>query len=287
MAPAAAEWENDDSEGNDIAQTLNRAGGINDTSGDTLCRLAHEIAQDIAKDGSMPQAPAVSAVVRRQPQTTPLIREWQEDDALLLHEASKAREQLALISQASARIGTTVDLWRTAEELIKVVTPRFADFVTVDLLDSVLRGDEPDLPAEDRPIVLRAVAVGEEDGGGLTTVADSVGALSRFDAAKVYAQCLRTGQALLVSEVNEETLGRIVTSPERVRAGLEAGIHSYLMVPVQTRGTVLGGIEFIRTLNPEGFTAADVRLAEELVARAAISIDIARLYLREQKTAST
>ncbi len=92
---------------------------------------------------------------------------------------------------------------------------------------------------------------------------------------------------MLVPEVDEESLARIVTSPERVAPGLEAGIHSYLMVPMLARGSVLGGAEFIRTRNPEAFTAADVALAEELVARAAISIDNARLYRRERETALT
>ncbi|MDI5966062.1 SpoIIE family protein phosphatase [Streptomyces sp. SL54] len=204
-----------------------------------------------------------------------------------LSEANAAREQLALINEAGTRIGSTLDLRQTAQELIEVVIPRFADFVTVDLLDSVLRGDEPYLPRDDQPIVLRAVAVGEENGHGLTTAADTVGEVSRFDAAKVYAQALRTGRSVLVPEVDEESLGRIVTSSDRVDPGLEAGIHSYLMVPVLARGSVLGGAEFIRTRNPESFTASDVALAEELVARAAISIDNARLYRRERETALT
>ena len=204
-----------------------------------------------------------------------------------LREANAAREQLALINEASTRIGTTLDLQRTAQELAQVVVPRFADFVTVDLLDSVLRGDEPYLPRVDQPVVLRAVAVGEESGNGLTTTADTVGEVSRFDAAKVYAQALRTGRSVLVPEVDAEALARIVTSPERVESGMRAGIHSYLMVPVLARGSVLGGAEFIRTGNPEPFTAADVALAEELVARAAISMDNARLYRRERETALT
>ncbi len=204
-----------------------------------------------------------------------------------LREANEAREQLALINEAGTRIGSTLDLQRTAQELVEVVIPRFADFVTVDLLDSVLRGDEPYMPRDDQPVVLRAVAVGEENGDGLTTAADTVGEISRFDAAKVYAQSLRTGRSVLVPEVNEDSLARIVTSPDRVGPGIDAGIHSYLMVPVLARGSVLGGAEFIRTRNPEAFTAADVALAEELVARAAISIDNARLYRRERETALT
>ena len=204
-----------------------------------------------------------------------------------LREANEAREQLALINEASTRIGSTLDLQRTAQELIEVVVPRFADFVTVDLLDSVLNGDEPHLPRDGQPMMLRAVAIGEKSDTGLSTAADTIGDLSRFDANKVYAQSLRTGRSVLVPEVDEESLARIVTSPDRVVPAIEAGIHSYLMVPVLARGSVLGGAEFIRTRNPVAFNASDVALAEELVARAAISIDNARLYRRERETALT
>ncbi|MEU1626358.1 SpoIIE family protein phosphatase [Streptomyces sp. NPDC020096] len=204
-----------------------------------------------------------------------------------LREANAAREQLALINEASSRIGTTLDLQRTAEELVEVVIPRFADFVTVDLLDPVLRGEEPDKLRDDQPLVLRAVAVGDAVGSGLTSVADSVGETSEFESRKVYAQSLRRGRSILVPEVDEESLAAIVSSPDRVAPGLAAGVHSYLMVPVLARGAVLGGAEFIRTRNPAPFTAADVALAEELVARAAVSIDNARLYRRERETALT
>ena len=52
-------------------------------------------------------------------------------------------ERLALVNEASTRIGSTLDVTRTAEELVEVAVPRLADFATIDLLDSVLRGDEP------------------------------------------------------------------------------------------------------------------------------------------------
>ena len=53
------------------------------------------------------------------------------------------------------RIGTTLDIARTTQELADLATEHFADLVTVDLLDSVLDGDDP--PAEG-PLVLRRFA---------------------------------------------------------------------------------------------------------------------------------
>jgi hypothetical protein len=55
-----------------------------------------------------------------------------------------ARRRLELLHEAGARIGTTLDVTRTAEELAEVTVARFADFVAVDLPDAVLRGEEPE-----------------------------------------------------------------------------------------------------------------------------------------------
>src|SRR5205814_165244 len=54
-----------------------------------------------------------------------------------------ARRRLEWLHDAGVRIGTTLDVTRTAEELAEVTVPRFADFVAVDLPDAVLRGEEP------------------------------------------------------------------------------------------------------------------------------------------------
>lgn len=139
-------------------------------------------------------------------------REAAEDRRRALDEVQAATQRLALLNEASSRIGTTLDLHRTAEELVEVVIPRFADFVTVDLLDSVLQGDEVPVVPASGSATMRAVAVGElSEDGRLTGAADPVGGTSQ--SAKLYAQSLRSGRSILVAEVDREALVRIVASP--------------------------------------------------------------------------
>nr|BFD89688.1 hypothetical protein KitaXyl93_10480 [Kitasatospora sp. Xyl93] len=203
-----------------------------------------------------------------------------------LDEAWAAQQRLSLLNEASNRIGTTLDLHRTARELVEVVIPRFADFVTVDLREAVLSGEEPGAVPPEGPVLMRAVAVGEAGPDGrMHEAADQVGETSQ--SARLYAQSLRTRRSILVAEVTEEELRRIVASPDRVQPSLDAGVHSYLMVPLMARGHVLGGAEFVRTGNPAPFGPADRSLAEELAARTALAIDNGRLYRRERDTALT
>lgn len=204
-----------------------------------------------------------------------------------LEDAQTAQTRLALVNEAGTRIGTTLDLQRTAEELVEAVVPRFADLATVDLLDAVLRGEEPARPPTDGPVTLRAVAVGHTPEAGSTPVTDTVGATSEFGSSRTYARSLHSGRSVLVAEVDEESLREIVPGAERAAPALAAGVHSYLMVPLLARGAVLGGAEFLRLRDREPFDAADVALAEELVGRAAVCIDNARLYRRERATALT
>ena len=61
-----------------------------------------------------------------------------------------ARKRLQLIAEAGKRIGNSLDVTRTAQELADIVVPELADFISVDLLASLDNMDEP-FPAAPRP----------------------------------------------------------------------------------------------------------------------------------------
>ncbi|MFF3767327.1 hypothetical protein ACFYYR_25020 [Streptomyces sp. NPDC001922] len=62
---------------------------------------------------------------------------------------------LALLNQSGARIGTSLNVTRTVQGLASLAVPRFADSVSVDLLDSVPWGKEPSPDPADAAVVLR------------------------------------------------------------------------------------------------------------------------------------
>jgi hypothetical protein len=75
--------------------------------------------------------------------------------------------------------------------------------------------------------------------------------------------------------------------PDVAEALLARGVHAFMAVPLVARGVTLGVATFARAEHPEPYGEADVRLASDLVSRAAVSIDNARLYTREHATAVT
>ncbi|MFD0313182.1 SpoIIE family protein phosphatase [Streptomyces flavalbus] len=201
-------------------------------------------------------------------------------------EAEAARRRLALVADASARIGTTLDLERTAAELASVAVPELADVAAVDLLDAVLEGRSSSLgPAEGA--VFRAMAIHADHASEVLGAADPPGQIARYDADRLVTECVRTGEPVLVARVGAEDLARIAHSPEAAELLARAGVHSYLAVPLIARGEVLGALDLTRTRNPLPFSRDDVLLARELASRAAVQIDNARWYQNARDTALT
>ncbi|MEV5436855.1 SpoIIE family protein phosphatase [Streptomyces sp. NPDC052682] len=195
-------------------------------------------------------------------------------------QAEVARGRLTLLFEAGVRIGTTLDMRRTAEELADVAVPRMADYVTVELLDSVLRGEEP-TGAVSR---MRRTALSEARAGHPL---QPVGDLIRFVVADTpMVAALHRGKAVLVPDLHTAQDWR-AQDPEGAREALEYGIHSLITVPLRARGVVLGMVNFWRGRGAPPFEEEDVAVAEELVARAAVAIDNARRYAREHAMAVT
>ncbi|MBV6703404.1 SpoIIE family protein phosphatase [Kitasatospora aureofaciens] len=197
----------------------------------------------------------------------------------LAGKAEVAGRRLALLYEASIGIGTTLDVVRTAEELAQVAVPGFADFVTVDLADPVLRGDEPTGARMD----LRRAAVHgiREDHPFYPS-----GMLIAFIPSTPQARGFDSGRSQVVPDLSVAR-GWQAQDPERTRQVVEYGVHSLIATPLKARGIILGVANFWRSRKLEPFDDEDRSLAEELVARAAVSIDNARRYTREHAMAVT
>ncbi|MGW6647090.1 SpoIIE family protein phosphatase [Streptomyces iakyrus] len=185
--------------------------------------------------------------------------------------ALAARRRLELLSEASTRIGTTLDVRRTAEELAETAVPGLADFVTIDLPDAVLRGEESADPIAD---LRRTVVHGIREGLPFTPPGKRVD----FGPTTPQLRCLGSGEAVLEPDL-KAAAGWLAQDPEHT-ARLLAHVQSLIAVPLLARGVVLGVASFYRAGGP--FGDDDRSLAQELASRAALSIDNARRYTHER-----
>lgn len=201
-------------------------------------------------------------------------------------EADRARRRLALIADASTRVGTSLEVEQTAHELAEIAIPELADVVAVDVLDSALACRDKRRP-DDGPELFRALALKAALPTVALQAADRPGALTAYDGDRLITLCVHSGRPVLVRHVGDEDLRRIARNEEATELLAKAGVHSYLAVPLIAHGEVLGAFDLKRTLNPVPFDQDDVVLASELASRAAMSIDNARWFQSVRNTALT
>ncbi|MGW0883138.1 SpoIIE family protein phosphatase [Streptomyces sp. NPDC002671] len=194
--------------------------------------------------------------------------------------AEVARERLKLLYEAGVEIGTTLDVERTAQELADVAAPQFADLVTVDLLEAVLRGWEP--TAEGWRHLRRAAIGGEQQ----MMPVYPMGEVITFSRGTPQMRTLQERRVMLEADLRQAH-GWREQDPERARKALECGLRSLVAVPLQARNVPLGVANFYRTVDSPAFEPEDLTFAEELAARAAVAIDNARRFTREHAMAVT
>ncbi|NUS86768.1 MAG: SpoIIE family protein phosphatase [Streptomyces sp.] len=202
-------------------------------------------------------------------------------------EVAEARERLALIAAAGVRIGTTLDLRQTAQELADVTVPRLADLAAVDVLDAVVHREPMARVGADGWARFRALAVAAGYPTDAVHAADPVGEIARYDPSRMITRCVRDAQPIFLPQVTDEDLRRIARDEASAAVLRKEGVHSYLAAPLIARGSVLGTLSLHRTINARPFDEQDLTLACELATRAALCIDNARLYARERDAALT
>ncbi|MFC5829950.1 SpoIIE family protein phosphatase [Nonomuraea insulae] len=200
---------------------------------------------------------------------------------------SDSRARLALLREASIRIGSTLDVRQTAQEVADLAVPALADFVTVDLAESVLPEEEPlqRLAATDVsiPVFRRAGMASIHDG-----TPESLwprGQPVFVPPSSPFTKVLSTRRSHFEPVLDTSPGTWLDKDPDRARIIHGTGMHTLIIVPLLARGEMLGVTVFVRNENPVPFTHDDLLLAEELVARAALSLDNARRYTRERTAA--
>ncbi|MFF2202105.1 SpoIIE family protein phosphatase [Streptomyces sp. NPDC058145] len=203
--------------------------------------------------------------------------------ALDVTEQHLARERLALLNDVSTQVGSTLDVMRTAQEMADIAVDRLADFVTVDLLDSLFRGVEP-RPCGTDSVALRRAAQ-QSVLPGVPEALIRPGDVDQYPRSTPPVRCLVTGRPTLHLTSDEAIKDWQEADPRRSGVVRTFGIHSIMVVPLRARDLTLGVAIFVRHRREEPFQDDDLLLAEEIGARAAVAVDNARRYTLARTTA--
>jgi serine phosphatase RsbU (regulator of sigma subunit) len=188
------------------------------------------------------------------------------------------------LSEAAARIGSTLDLTLTASEIVNVAVPGFADVAVIYVAERLLAADDLTATGAGPGVAVRRLAarLAGLDAAAAETLLRPNETLV-FGANTLHSRAMATCQPVLLDPLDVDTAERLGRRP----AGQElmTRYSAFLAMPLIARGTVVGCAMFGRASTSAAFTATDVTLAAELASRAAVCIDNARLYDRERRTA--
>ncbi|MGW5860853.1 SpoIIE family protein phosphatase [Streptomyces sp. NPDC055239] len=177
------------------------------------------------------------------------------EDAFDISDRYKAQRRLALLVEAGRGIGNTLDVVVTAEKITEVAVPEFAATVTVDLAGAVLDGGVPATGGSAAMSLVRVARSSAEEPPPPLVHQPPV----EYPSGSPQDRSLSSGGLVL----DDKTL----------------------VVPLRAGNSTLGIVTFIRGAGSAAFDSGEVALADELVARTAVSIDNARRFTRE-RTAS-
>ncbi|GHE34858.1 hypothetical protein GCM10018771_13870 [Streptomyces cellulosae] len=194
-------------------------------------------------------------------------------------ERQAAADRLAVLSTVHRTVGSTLDVQATADALVEALVPAFADAAAVDLLDDDPTGAAPPSGPLPTSVPLRRVAFAAPDS---VEPSRRTGDSRPFPFPTPFTQALSDARERLVQVTPDDPW--LETDPDGF-ALLGRKVHSMIVAPLTARDTVLGLLTLFRS-RVDAFEEADLDVARQAAATAAVHLDNARSYRREHAVAS-
>ncbi|MFD3493528.1 SpoIIE family protein phosphatase [Streptomyces sp. NPDC058690] len=193
-------------------------------------------------------------------------------------ERENAQNRLALLDAVRRRVGHRLNVGIVCQELVEAVVPAFADIAYVEVIEDVIRGNEPPPVPVRRDVPLRRTAFQGRIAGHPVEV------VRPLPDGTPFSDVLSDLRPRLVSI--EEDSSWLAADPARAEVIRQSGSHSLIVAPLVLRGHALGVVSFYRH-QQDPFEEEDVAVASAVCAHAALCIDNARQYMREWIVAQT
>lgn len=178
-------------------------------------------------------------------------------------EAERSEQKAAFLATAGEVFASSLDYKETLAGVTRLAVPDFADWCAMDVVESSSR--------------VRRVAVAYRDSAKVEFAYE-------YDRRHLPGEdhpsrrALHTGKPVLIEDVSEELRVALAHDAGHLPLVQDLGLKSMIITPLVLHGETLGLITFAKTDSEHRYTAADLRLAEELGHRAASAVRHARLY---------
>lgn len=187
-----------------------------------------------------------------------------------LTEQKRIEGARTFLARASEAFASSIDYEVTLQTLVRLAVPAIADWCAVEVI-----GDDPRTSER--------VAIAHVDPAKIELAREL---RQRYpinpDAPYGLPNVLRTGRSELHQDVPDELLEHVARDPEHLRLLREIGLRSGMIVPIATRGRIVGAISFAIAESGRRYGPSDLATAEDLARRAGAAMDNARLYQAAQ-----
>ncbi|MFL6227746.1 MAG: ATP-binding protein [Pyrinomonadaceae bacterium] len=176
----------------------------------------------------------------------------------------RAEEAQRFLAEASEMLSASLDYETTLGSIARLVVPYLADWCLIDL-----KSDER----------IERVAVAHSDPAKVERVWEVVRRSPvNPDASEGVSKVIRTGRAEFLAELSEQVLAAAFPEARKLAFVKQLGLRSVMIVPLTANERTLGAITFATAESDRRYTESDLRLAEDVVHRAALAVENARLY---------
>jgi PAS domain S-box-containing protein len=176
-------------------------------------------------------------------------------------ELQRAEDGVELMLDASRVLASSIDYRITLTNVARLAVPRLADWCVVSLHED---GE------------LRRVAVAHRDPTKEPILRELEHLYPASPANTPASRVVRSGESELVPELTDELLRERTVDERHQQLIRDAGIRSYMAIPLRARGTVLGAITFATARR--SYDGQDLALGREIANRAALAIDNSQLH---------
>ncbi|WP_257462588.1 hybrid sensor histidine kinase/response regulator [Archangium lipolyticum] len=177
----------------------------------------------------------------------------------------RAEEHLRLLADASTALSTSLHFPAAVDRLLQVLVPRFADWCGVFMLEG-----------DGSPGLMASHHVDTSQARVMRSIFERY--LPSLDAPHGVGTVLRTGRSELLSRLTDEILGRVARGAEHLALLREGAPCSGIALPLRSGGRVLGAL-LLLSLDPSRlYGPQDLLVAEEVVRRASLALENARLF---------
>ncbi|MFJ2651227.1 SpoIIE family protein phosphatase [Streptomyces sp. NPDC087420] len=221
-------------------------------------------------------------------------------------ERENARNRRDVLDVARTQVGPRRSIREVCEDLAEAVVPNFAGLAAVEVVEDVVRGEEPPPVPVHENVPLRRMAVrgpipgdqgipGHQGGSGPEPPVASeppagsayypVGDVRPLPTGTPFSRVLSDLRPHLV-QIGEDSAWP-AADPARAEVVRRTGAHSLIVAPLVLYGRALGVVSFYRLPGEDPFDEEDAEVAATVCAHAALCVDNAGRYMREWMVALT